>query len=108
MTPLQSSWDNPDYLDDDAAPRTVPRLRPSFSYTDQRETLPQSYTSAQWPSYPEPEPYNELQAIRRENAQLLQSQQAFRADLMELKAVRAEFEELVKVAQTLKSRPQPK
>ncbi len=103
MTPRQSSRGNPDYLDDDAAPRTVPRLRPSLSYTDHRETLPQSFTSAQRPSYPEPESYNELQAIRRENAQLLQSQQAFRADLMELKAVRTELKELVQVAQTLRA-----
>ncbi len=103
MTPLQSSCDNPDYLDDDTTPRTVPRLRPSFSYTDHQETLPQSFTSAQRPSYPEPEYYNELQAVRRENAQLLQSQQAFRADLMELKAVRTEFKELFKVVQTLRA-----
>ncbi|RXN14922.1 guanine nucleotide-binding subunit alpha-12 isoform X2 [Labeo rohita] len=46
---------------------------------------------------------SELQHLRHEHAQLMQTQQAFQADLWELREVRAEVRELVQVAQSLRA-----
>ncbi len=46
---------------------------------------------------------SELQHLRHEHAQLMQTHQAFQADLKELREVRAEVRELVQVAQSLRA-----
>ncbi len=49
---------------------------------------------------------SKLQHLRHEHAQLIQTHQAFQADLKELKKVCAEVRELVQVAQSLRARGQ--
>lgn len=46
---------------------------------------------------------SELEHLRHEHAQLIQTHQAFQADLRELREVRAEVRELVQVAQSLRA-----
>ncbi|KAK3560877.1 hypothetical protein QTP86_022921 [Hemibagrus guttatus] len=46
---------------------------------------------------------SELQCLRSEHVQLMQTHQAFQADLRELREVRAEVRELVQVAQSLRA-----
>nr|XP_055023116.1 uncharacterized protein LOC129413455 [Misgurnus anguillicaudatus] len=103
-TPFQSFYDKPDSFHGDPTPHSSFKLGAAgLNYAERSEALYHQFPSTQSEGYPEYERHRELQAIHKENAQLIQSRQAFHADLMELKAVRTEVKELVTVAKALKA-----
>lgn len=67
------------------------------------EDLPGKFPISQYSQDTERVYEDHLKAIQRENYQLISAQQAFRADLKELKEVRSEFRELIKSAKGIQA-----
>lgn len=90
MTSLRSSRTQYDSFHGDAALREANQLAaPLFRMREHSSTFPEHLSFTTRSPEPGPDFHHELRVIQRENSKLLQSQQAFHADLMELGEVRS-------------------